>query len=280
LVRAGRNSVGLLVVNLYFYFFIGLQFRAGQTTIPCLHKALFVVCNAMKQYNPLTNIDFFEAYKNGQRRFLDLDFEYLDGFSNKDFSDIVFEGCFLYVDFRNSNLTNAKFIGCNIKEIDLRQANLTNALMTNCLVESALFKGATVNGFKFLDNYYYGLTLGQEEFDEKIINSDAYILTKTLSEKEYRETMGSKMTDVTQTAEPIVDIWPYVKDLVYENIVEDYVFKNNLVEKVYRNDTSSFEHILLPTSDENAFIVLVVKLGNAIIIGHYRLDLTKEYSLG
>ena len=32
----------LLVVILYFYFFIGLQFRAGQTTMPCLHKALFV----------------------------------------------------------------------------------------------------------------------------------------------------------------------------------------------------------------------------------------------
>jgi len=234
----------------------------------------------MKQYNPLTNIDFFEAYKNGQRLFLDLDFEYLDGFSNNDFSDIVFEGCFLYVDFRNSNLTNAKFIGCNIKEIDLRQANLTNALMTNCLVESALFKGATVNGFKFLDNYYYGLTLGQVEFDEKIIHSDAYILTKTLSEKEYKETMGTKMTDVTQKAEPIVDIWAYVKDLVYENIVSEYVLKNNLVEKVYRNDTSSFDHILLPTSDENVFIVIVVKIGNATIFGHYKLDLSKEYSLG
>jgi hypothetical protein len=46
IVRAGRNAVGLLVVILYFYFFIGLQFRAGQTTMPCLHKALFVVGNA------------------------------------------------------------------------------------------------------------------------------------------------------------------------------------------------------------------------------------------
>ena len=45
LVRAWQNSVGLLVVNLYFYFFIGLQFRAGQTTKPCLHKALFVICH-------------------------------------------------------------------------------------------------------------------------------------------------------------------------------------------------------------------------------------------
>ena len=43
LVRAERNSIELLVVNLYFYFFIGLQFRAGQTPRRCLHKALFVV---------------------------------------------------------------------------------------------------------------------------------------------------------------------------------------------------------------------------------------------
>jgi hypothetical protein len=234
----------------------------------------------MKQYNPLTHIDFFEAYKKGQRHFLDLGFEYLDGFSNKDFSDIIFEGCFLYLDFRNSNLTNSKFIGCNIKEIDLRNSNLTNALMTNCLVECAMFKGATVDGFKFLENYYYGLTLGQEEFNDKIVHSDAYILRKELSEKEYKETMGSKMTDITETAEPVVDIWAYVKDLVYEKIVSEYAFKNNLVEKVYRNDMFSFDHILLPTSDENIFIVIVVKLGNATILGHYRLNLTKEYSLG
>jgi nicotinamide riboside transporter PnuC len=38
--------VGLLFVNLYFYFFIGLQFRAGQSTMPCLYKALFVRHNA------------------------------------------------------------------------------------------------------------------------------------------------------------------------------------------------------------------------------------------
>jgi hypothetical protein len=39
----GRNSVGLLVVNLYFYFFIGLRFLSVQSTMPCLHKASLVV---------------------------------------------------------------------------------------------------------------------------------------------------------------------------------------------------------------------------------------------
>ena len=62
LVRAGRNSVGLLVVILYFYFFIGLQFRAGQSTMPCLHKALFVTSYAVGQlvvHNSKTKIIMF-----------------------------------------------------------------------------------------------------------------------------------------------------------------------------------------------------------------------------
>jgi uncharacterized protein YjbI with pentapeptide repeats len=128
----------------------------------------------MKQYNTMTVKEFFEAYKNGQRHFFDLDFEYEDGFSENDFSNVIFEGCCLYLDFRNTNLTNAQFISCNIKEIDLRSANLTDALIKNCLVESAIFKGAIVKNFKFIDNYFYGLTVGQKEFDEKFINEDEF----------------------------------------------------------------------------------------------------------
>jgi len=111
---------------------------------------------------------FLKAYNDGQRYFKDLDFEYIEGFSNKDFSGIVFEHCFLYVDFSHSNLTNAKFIQCNIKEIDLSHCNLTNALMTKCLVESALFTDAIIDGFTFIENYSYGITIGQKKFNEII----------------------------------------------------------------------------------------------------------------
>lgn len=122
----------------------------------------------------MTTKEFFDSYKNGQRHFIALDFEYEKGFSNNDFTDIVFERCFLYLDFQNSNLTNAQFISCNIKEIDLRGANLTNAFMTKCLIESAMFKGAIVTNFRFIENYYYGHTLNQNDFDTKIINADTY----------------------------------------------------------------------------------------------------------
>jgi uncharacterized protein YjbI with pentapeptide repeats len=113
----------------------------------------------------MTPIEFFDAYNNGQRHFKDLDFENLEGFSNRDFSNIIFQNCFLYVDFSGSNLTNGQFINCNIKEIDLRNTNLTNAVIKNCLIESAMFYGATTTGFQFIENYYYGLTLEQQDFD-------------------------------------------------------------------------------------------------------------------
>lgn len=59
-------------------------------------------------------------------------------------------------------------------EIDLRNTNLTNALMKNCLVESAMFEGALTTGFKFIENYYYGATLGQKDFDEKLCKADSF----------------------------------------------------------------------------------------------------------
>jgi uncharacterized protein YjbI with pentapeptide repeats len=112
----------------------------------------------------MTVQQFLEAYKTGQRYFSDLDFEN-EGLSGCTFPDSVFENCYLYVDFCNSNLANTKFISCNLKFIDLRGANITNAFMNKCLVGCAMFQGAVLENFKFIENYYYGLTIGQNEFE-------------------------------------------------------------------------------------------------------------------
>lgn len=104
-------------------------------------------------------------------------------------------------------------------------------------------------------------------------------MTKQLTEKEFRQTFGSNMTDITKTDEPVVDVWSYVEELVDQNIVENYVYKNNLVEKVYRNDTSTFDHVLLPTNDQNVFIVIIIDLTNKTIFGHIKLDLNKKYGI-
>jgi hypothetical protein len=104
-------------------------------------------------------------------------------------------------------------------------------------------------------------------------------LTKELSETEFKITFGTKMTGVTETAEPVVDIWDYVEELVNQNIVDKHVLENKLVDKVYRNDTSTFDQVLLPTDNKNVFIVLVVDIENETFFGHFKLDLNKKYGL-
>jgi hypothetical protein len=100
-----------------------------------------------------------------------------------------------------------------------------------------------------------------------------------LSKSDYLNTLTPKMVDVTETAEPTVEIWEYVGELTTANIVVKYVLENYLVEIVYRNQNNTFDHILLPTPLENNFTVIVVDLLVLEIKGHYLLDLNAEYSL-
>lgn len=104
-------------------------------------------------------------------------------------------------------------------------------------------------------------------------------MTIQLTEIEFKATFTDKMIDVTETAEPVVDIWPYVEQLTADKVVNKYTFDNTLVEKVYRNQTNTFDQVLLPTPDKNIFIIILVDLVNKKIKGHYRFDLNAEYGL-
>jgi hypothetical protein len=102
-------------------------------------------------------------------------------------------------------------------------------------------------------------------------------MTTELTEEEYKSTMIGKMTDVTETIEPILDICPYVEKLKNDKIILNYVFTNELVESVYENEPGSFHHVLLPTDDENVFVVLVIDVNRLRIEGHFKLDLNQQY---
>lgn len=104
-------------------------------------------------------------------------------------------------------------------------------------------------------------------------------MLKELSEIEFKSTFDTPMNDVTESAEPVVDIWPYINELVKNSIVEQYVFDKNLVECVYRNDSCTFDHILLPTKYPGTFITLVVDIINKTVYGFFKLDLKKEYGI-
>jgi len=116
--------------------------------------------------------ELLAAYNNGQRYFENWDFPEEDSAQGLDLSGIEFRYCFLFLDFKDCNLTGAKLIDCNIKTADFRGANLKNALIKNCSVEATLFKGAKVENFRFEENYCYSITTGPNDFEKLFKNSD------------------------------------------------------------------------------------------------------------
>jgi len=100
-----------------------------------------------------------------------------------------------------------------------------------------------------------------------------------LTEEEYKSTFGKKMINVTETAELVIDIWPYVQRLANAKIVNKEVFNRHLVEFVYRSEDKSFDHVLLPSKNRNVFVVIIIDLLHQNIKGHFRLDADEQYGL-
>ncbi|MFY0675606.1 MAG: pentapeptide repeat-containing protein [Bacteroidia bacterium] len=133
-----------------------------------------VVSNVMNETENRTLEELFDAYSKGQRHFLNWDFDEDLSVKGKDLSDIFFENCFLFLDFREAKLNRAKFLSCNIKTADFRDSDLTNATIKNCSVEATMFKGAKTQNLTFQENYCYGNTVGQKDFAELFKNSDEF----------------------------------------------------------------------------------------------------------
>ncbi|TXD81880.1 pentapeptide repeat-containing protein [Subsaximicrobium wynnwilliamsii] len=120
----------------------------------------------------LSKTEFLQQIQSGKVVFEEIDLENMD-LRNQKLSGITFKNCFISADFRNSDLTNTKFIKSNIKTSDFRNANLTNALMQNVSFEATRFKGAKTNGFIFIDNYNHSAKgIGQTEFNDWIIETE------------------------------------------------------------------------------------------------------------
>jgi uncharacterized protein YjbI with pentapeptide repeats len=103
-----------------------------------------------------------DAYEKDERHFMDLSFENGESFEGLNLSGSTFEKSWFSAYFTNTNLSNCKFIGCNIKTSDFRGADLTNASFTECNVESTRYKGSKTSGLTFENNYFMGNTVGQD----------------------------------------------------------------------------------------------------------------------
>ena len=101
-------------------------------------------------------------------------------------------------------------------------------------------------------------------------------VTRKLSEGEFKVYFSPPMTDVTSRANAAVDIWPYVDSL---DLDELGIPSLNDVQHVYRDAQERFDHVLIGTARFNTLLVIVVDLKTSTIIGHFLLDLNKEYGI-
>lgn len=114
--------------------------------------------------------ELLSAYARGQRKFDNWDFHENISAQGIDLTGAVFKNCFLFTDFRNTNLTRVQFINCNLKTANFKGANLESALIKNCSVESTIFTGAKTQNFRFENNYCYGAIVDLKDFDEVFKN--------------------------------------------------------------------------------------------------------------
>jgi hypothetical protein len=104
-------------------------------------------------------------------------------------------------------------------------------------------------------------------------------MTTLLTKDQYAATFSPKMTDVTNTEFTSINIWPYVEELMNDKAVDELTFNEQLVEQVYRNEAATYDHVLLPTKNKNAFVIIIVDLVNNVVSGHYNLNLNEEYGI-
>ncbi len=101
--------------------------------------------------------------------------------------------------------------------------------------------------------------------------------TRLLSADEFEACFAAPIQNVTENAEPIVDIWPYVDNISLDDLgLPDL----NDVHHVYRDAHGRFDQILIGTGRFNTLLVIVVDRHEKAVLGHRLLDLNREFGTG
>ena len=97
---------------------------------------------------------------------------------------------------------------------------------------------------------------------------------RLLSSKEFEACFAQPMRNVTESAESVLDIWPYVDGLDLDALGISSI---NDVHHVYRDAHERFDQVLIGTGRFNTLLVVVVDRHQRIVLGHHLLDLDDTY---
>jgi hypothetical protein len=104
------------------------------------------------------------------------------------------------------------------------------------------------------------------------------IRLRELSREEYESTFSAPMLDVTTTAAEVVDLWEYA-DRAIREAFDASPSHEWVVGHVYEGSDQRHQHVLLPSSESNLYLVIVIDKPVRVIVGHHRLDLRSPYGL-
>lgn len=98
-----------------------------------------------------------------------------------------------------------------------------------------------------------------------------------LTKEQFAATCTQKMANVTQTAEAVTDIWPYVNALIDAEYPKHETGSWD-VTTVYESN-NGFQHVLIATDIENVLVAIIIDREAGRVIGHRLLNLNREYGL-
>ena len=98
---------------------------------------------------------------------------------------------------------------------------------------------------------------------------------RELAESEYNVSWhGSQMRNVTETAEEVLDIWPYVREVLTE--CYPHVDHGDAdVYRIYESLDRQIHHVYINVGIPNLHLVVVVSVCAKAIEGHFHLNLGK-----
>jgi hypothetical protein len=106
------------------------------------------------------------------------------------------------------------------------------------------------------------------------------MMPRKLTEDEPKAVMGNAgpMRRVQSDASPPFDFWPYVEEIPVEDW-GGHDFSAGRVTHVYTQQEGRFQFVNIDSEDKNVFLVVVLDLHERLVLGHFLLDLNREYGL-
>jgi hypothetical protein len=110
------------------------------------------------------------------------------------------------------------------------------------------------------------------------------VVPRLLTKSEYLETATAPRIEITgreDSVQPegVIDIEPYLAAISPRDFQGLELLSDVPPTVAYRTGGASFDHVLYPTTRRNVFLVVIVQLNPDHVLGHYLLDLNKEYGL-